>query len=73
MPIGLPTVCLKTRPPNKYVVNQTFEHVEDINFRELFGRIRVVFYKIGSVFSLHKVFVSTMVIIFYETQLDQLP
>jgi hypothetical protein len=31
---------------NKYVVNQKLEHVEDISFRELFGRIRVVFYKI---------------------------
>jgi hypothetical protein len=27
---------------NKYVVNQKLEHVEDISFRELFGRIRVV-------------------------------
>jgi hypothetical protein len=33
----------------KYVVNQKLEHVEDISFRELFGRIRVVFYKIRSV------------------------
>ena len=34
---------------SKYVVNQKLEHVEDISFRELFGRIRVVFYKIRSV------------------------
>jgi hypothetical protein len=27
---------------SKYVVNQKLEHVDDINFRELFGRIRVV-------------------------------
>jgi hypothetical protein len=27
---------------NKYVVNQKLEHVVDISFRELFGRIRVV-------------------------------
>jgi hypothetical protein len=36
---------------NKYVVNQKLEHVEDISFRELFGRIRVVFYKIRFVSS----------------------
>jgi hypothetical protein len=36
---------------NKYVVNQKLEHVEDISFREHFGRIRVVFYKIRSVSS----------------------
>ena len=34
---------------NKYVVNQKLEHVDDISFRELFGRIRVVFYNILSV------------------------
>jgi hypothetical protein len=28
---------------NKYIVNQKLQHVEDISFRELFGRIRVVF------------------------------
>jgi bisphosphoglycerate-dependent phosphoglycerate mutase len=26
---------------NKYVVNQKLEHVDDINFKELFGRISV--------------------------------
>ena len=26
---------------NKYIVNQKLEHVDDINFRELFGRIRM--------------------------------
>ena len=41
---------------NKYVVNQKLEHVEDISFRKLFGRIRVVFYKIRFVSSYHKVF-----------------
>ena len=36
---------------NKYVVNQKLDHVDDISFRELFGRIRVVFfYKIRSPF-----------------------
>ena len=29
---------------NKYIVNQTLEHVDDISFRELFGRIRVFFF-----------------------------
>jgi hypothetical protein len=33
----------------KYVVNQKLEHVDDISFKELFGRIRVAFYKIRSV------------------------
>jgi hypothetical protein len=34
---------------NKYVVNQKLEHIDDISFRELFGRIRVLyFYKIMS-------------------------
>jgi hypothetical protein len=41
---------------NKYVVNQKLEHVEDISFREFFGRIRVVFYKIRFVSSYHRVF-----------------
>jgi hypothetical protein len=27
---------------NKYVVNQKLEHFDDISFRELYGRIRVV-------------------------------
>ena len=35
----------------KYVVNQKLEHVEDIGFRELLGRIRMVFYKISSLSS----------------------
>ena len=35
---------------NKYGVNQKHEHVDDISFRELFGRIRVgFFFKIRSV------------------------
>ena len=58
---------------NKYGVNQKLEHVDDISFRELFDRIRVVFYKIRSVPSEDKVSVSMMVILFKETQLDQLP
>jgi len=33
---------------NKYVVNQKLEHVDDISFREMFGRNRVVFYKLRS-------------------------
>jgi len=39
---------------SKYVGNQKLEHFDDISFRELFGRIRVGFYKIS----------------FYGTQLD---
>jgi hypothetical protein len=57
----------------EYVVNQKLEHVDDISFRELFGRIRVHFYKIRSVPSYHKVFVSSLVIPLYEIQFDQLP
>jgi hypothetical protein len=34
---------------SKYVVIQKLEPVEDISFRELFGRIREVFYAIRSV------------------------
>jgi hypothetical protein len=49
--------------------NFTFRYIDD----ELFGRIRVVFYKIRSVSSWHKIFVSTLAILFYETQLNQLP
>ena len=49
---------------NKYVVNQQLGHVDDNSFRELFGRIRVVLYKIRSVPSQHKVFVSTYAILF---------
>jgi hypothetical protein len=29
---------------NKYVVNQKLEHVVDISFRELFGKIRADFF-----------------------------
>jgi hypothetical protein len=32
-------------------VDRIYEHVEDISFGDLFGRIRVVFYKIRSVSS----------------------
>jgi hypothetical protein len=42
---------------NKYVVNQKLEHVDDISFRELFGRIRVAFHKIKSVPSLGVVWI----------------
>ena len=70
----MPTVLKNTSTKHsKYVVNQKLEHVEDISFRELFDGIRVVFYKIRSVSSYHKVFVSSLAILFYETQLDQLP
>jgi hypothetical protein len=50
--IAMPTV-LKNTPTkdNKYVGNQKLEDVDDISFRELFGRIRVVFYKIRAVSS----------------------
>jgi hypothetical protein len=45
VPIGMPTVCLKniSTKHNKYVVNQKLEDVDDISFREHFGRIRVFF------------------------------
>jgi len=72
VPIGMPTVCLKntTTKHNKYIVNPKFEHFDDISFRELFGRVGVVF--CFSVSSFNNVFVSTLVIRFYETQLDNL-
>jgi len=37
-------VCLEknTSTKHKYVINQKLEQVEDISFRELFGRIRGV-------------------------------
>jgi hypothetical protein len=47
---------------NKYVVNQRFEHVDDISFREFFGRIRVVFPFLAQV----HVYVSTLAILFYK-------
>jgi len=58
--------CLMKKSSTKhstYVVNQKLEHAEDISFRKLFGRIRVVFYKIRTVSSYCKVFVSTLVIL----------
>ena len=59
---------------NKYVVNQNLEHFDDISFRELFGRIRVVFFKQSKICP----FLAQGICIyvghsFYETQLDQLP
>ena len=57
----MPTV-LKIMSPkhNIYVVNQNLEHVDDVSFRELFGRMGVsFFYKIRFVPSLDEVFVST--------------
>ena len=50
VPIGMPTVCWENTSTkhNKYCVNQRLEHVDDICFREVFGRIRVVFYQIRS-------------------------
>jgi hypothetical protein len=42
--IGIPTVLKNTSiKDDKYVVNQKLEHVDDISFRDLFGRIRVVY------------------------------
>jgi hypothetical protein len=56
-------------------LNQKLEHVDDISFRELFGRIKVgfFFHKIRYVPYQNKVFVSTLAILFCETNLDQLP
>jgi hypothetical protein len=45
--VNFPFICrnIPAAPAySKYVVNQKLEHVEDISFRELFSRIRVVFY-----------------------------
>jgi hypothetical protein len=50
---------------NKYAVKQNLEHVDDINFRDVFGRIRVVCFKYN--LSQDKAFVS---IPFEETHLD---
>jgi hypothetical protein len=38
----VPTVCWKntSTKDNKYVVNQKLEHVDDISYREHFGRIK---------------------------------
>jgi hypothetical protein len=48
------------------------KHAEDIISENLFDRIRVVFYKIRYISFYDNVFVSTLVIPFHETQLDQL-
>ena len=46
-PIGMPTLLKNTSTKySKYVVSQNIEHVDDNRFRELFGRIRVLCYKI---------------------------
>jgi hypothetical protein len=42
-------VKLEIKDTTEYVVNQKLQHVDDISFRERFGRIRVFFYKIRSV------------------------
>jgi hypothetical protein len=52
---------------NKYVVNQKFEHVDDISFRELFSRIRYMSLPSTRYSYLRNLF------LFYETQLNQLP
>ena len=43
LPICMPTVCWKTTSTknNKYVVNQTLDHFDDISLRERFSRIGV--------------------------------
>ena len=41
VPIVMPTVC----PQNeKYVVNHKLKHFDDVSFREIFGRIKSVFF-----------------------------
>ena len=61
---------------SKYATNYKLELFDDISFREHFDRIRMifafVFFCIKSVPSQDKVFVSTLGILFDETQLDQL-
>jgi len=45
-PYVCPTVYLTkmSTKHHKYVVNQKFDHVDDISFKEVLGRIRVVFF-----------------------------
>jgi hypothetical protein len=50
---------------NKYVVNQKLELFDDISFKELYGRIKVVAYKIRFVPSYDKVFVFRLAICFW--------
>ena len=65
----MPTVFWKTRPQNiANMLSSMFNISVSENF---FDRIRVVFYKIRTVSFNNKVFVSTLVISFDETQLDQ--
>ena len=67
----MPTVEKYAIKLNKYDVNQKLEHFDDISFRELSGRIKVVDYKIRFVPSYGKVFVFTLTIfVLGETQLD---
>jgi hypothetical protein len=52
--IGMPTVFWKTGPEHiKCVFNEKLEYVDDFSFRALFGRIRVVIYKVKYVPSYH--------------------
>ena len=65
----MPTVFWKTRPPN---ITNLLSSMLKISVSDNFlHRIRVVFYKIRTVSFNNKVFVSTLVIPFDETQLDQ--
>jgi hypothetical protein len=41
---SIPLSRLSDEKHNKYVVNQKREHVDDISFKEIFGRIRVDFF-----------------------------
>jgi hypothetical protein len=50
---------------NKYVVNKKIEHFDDISFKELDDRIKVVAYKIRFVASYDKVFVFRLAICFW--------
>jgi len=65
----MPTVFWKTRPPN--ITNLLSSMLKISVSDNFFDRIRVVFYKIRTVSFNNKVFVSTFVIPFDETQLDQ--
>jgi hypothetical protein len=42
--VNFPFICNNNPKHNKYVVNQKREHVDDISFKEIFGRIRVDFF-----------------------------
>ena len=67
-----PHCLLKNMPTKqkKYVANQKLEHLGDISFLQLFGRIRVVFHEVLFVSSYSMVCLSVELFLFHETQLS---